>query len=707
MTESRGPILERRERWKIGRVALGLALALAMVALLRPLRTEAAEWLRLGYSGVLALTIGATAFLASLKGRGRSEQLAFYVALILCVDGVVSFVRPLGWPAWPPMALLAAALGIAEPLGAALALCGLAGALEIAEHLRHGGQGLEPAVAAVLRYAALAFATNRSLALEKGRLAAALSQLERLHLGIDQFKDVEGTLRPMAQSLREVSEEGRRARQVERAAEMDTSLQRIVSVARRSLDAHAVAYFEIDRDKDLAFMRASDGPDKLITDCSMPLSRDPVAFVIDRGSSFHATDFKRVLWDLPYYKREVRIGSLIAAPARLRSGAVSGVLVADLLEIQGFTGEQPQLLEAFAGIAADALIQARASLGREELGEEFKAVYAVSSKLATVKDEGRVYSLLLRSAGDLASFETAAVVVTDEAQTRYTVGDATGWAKTYRGREVGISERTWAAWVLQSAADTYLLDDVARHKTRMPFIVLDEAGARGNAILALPLRAGDRKLGALILVGRRGAFDTSVRRVLGILTNQAAAALQTLQSLERIRQHAVRDGLTNLYNRRAFNDLLAGQLARSERDQKGVGLLLFDLDHFKRLNDSYGHPAGDAALRETARLLEAHLRLGDSAARYGGEEFVVILPDSNEAAALQVAERIRKAIEKDDLMFEGARIKRTASIGVAMSSGEVAPAALIDAADKVLYAAKEGGRNRVVLAPTVKGSQAS
>lgn len=704
MSESKRPLLERHTRWKIGRVALAVAVALALVALARPLRAEAADWLRLGYLTALALTIGATAFLTSLKGRGRSEQLAFYVALVLCVDGVGAFLRPLGWPAWPLMALLAASLGIAEPLAAALTLSMLAGSLEIAEHLAPGGPALEPAVAAALGYMALALTTNRSLALEKHRLGAALSELERLHLGIDQFKDIEGTLRPMAQSLREVSEEGRRARQVERAAEVDTSLQRIVSVARGSLGAHAVMYFEIDRDRDLAFMRASEGPDKLITDCSMPLGRDPIAFVVDRGSSFYATDFKRVLWNLPYYRREVKIGSLIAAPARSSSGAVSGVLVADLLEIQGFTGEQPQLLEAFADIAADALTQARASLGREELGEEFKAVYAVSSKLATVKDEARLYSLLLRSASDLASFEAAAVVVTDEAQTRYTVGDAAGWAKAYRGREVGIAEPTWAAWVLQSAEDNYLLDDVASDGRHMPFIVLDEGGARGNALLTVPLRAGDRKLGALILVGRRGAFDTSLRRVLGILANQAAAALQRVQTLDRTREQAVRDGLTGLYNRRAFNDLLAGQLARSERQQKGVGLLLFDLDRFKKLNDTYGHPAGDAALRETARVLEDHLRRGDFAARYGGEEFVAILPDTDENAALQVAERIRKAIENDDLMFEGTRIKRTSSIGVAMSSGEVTPAALIEAADKALYEAKESGRNRVVVAPTVKGS---
>jgi diguanylate cyclase (GGDEF)-like protein len=127
--------------------------------------------------------------------------------------------------------------------------------------------------------------------------------------------------------------------------------------------------------------------------------------------------------------------------------------------------------------------------------------------------------------------------------------------------------------------------------------------------------------------------------------------------------------------------------------------VIVDLDHFKKLNDTYGHPAGDAALRSTARLLAQHLRKGDQAARYGGEEFVVILPGSDEKRAAQAAERLRSALEKHRLVFEGARIPLAASFGVAVWPADGRePEPLLASADRALYAAKEAGRNRVMTA---------
>jgi diguanylate cyclase (GGDEF)-like protein len=190
--------------------------------------------------------------------------------------------------------------------------------------------------------------------------------------------------------------------------------------------------------------------------------------------------------------------------------------------------------------------------------------------------------------------------------------------------------------------------------------------------------------------------------VLGILANQAAATLSLIQDRERQKELAVRDGLTDLYNRRAFDELLVQALAREDRQQGRLALILLDLDLFKKLNDTYGHPAGDVALRASARVLTQHLRKGDLAARYGGEEFVVILPDTDEEGALHLAERVRGAIQKHRLVFEGARIDLSASFGAAVwpADGQE-PEALLAAADRALYAAKEGGRNRVVAASRV------
>jgi diguanylate cyclase (GGDEF)-like protein len=610
------------------------------------------------------------------------------------------------------MALLVGAAAVAESLPVALGLATLASVLTAAEAAASHFHAWRPAVAGALGYLALVLALNRALFGEKRRLAATVNELARLKHGIDQLDDLEsGTsaLRPhtAAHALRQISEEGRRARQLDRAAELDQDLGRVVRVAHEALGAHAVVYFDVDREREVAYLRAAHGPPSLVEDSAVALSADPFSFVLERGQAFYATDFKRLLWALPYYRGEVKIGSLLAVPVRLNE-VVAGVLIADRLEVQSFTGGEPALVDSFAGMAAEAISRARASLRREELDAEFKAVYPISQKLATLSNESDVRALLLRSARHLVPLEGAAVVMSDDLQTRYVVEECWGWATEFAQREVGLSERTWAAWVLRSAEDPYLLDDVAGHGDRMPILVLDEGASRAASLLAVPLKARNRTLGALILTGARGSFDATSHRVLGILANQAAATLSLIRDREQQKELAVRDGLTNLYNRRAFNELLVQALAREDRSGGQLALILLDLDHFKKLNDTYGHPAGDAALRSTARVLGQHLRKGDQAARYGGEEFVIILPGTDEAGALHLAERAREAIQQHHLVFEGAKISLTASFGTAVwpSDGREAEA-LLASVDRALYAAKEGGRNRVIAARSLTSAAPS
>ncbi|HSD26135.1 MAG TPA: sensor domain-containing diguanylate cyclase, partial [Vicinamibacteria bacterium] len=241
------------------------------------------------------------------------------------------------------------------------------------------------------------------------------------------------------------------------------------------------------------------------------------------------------------------------------------------------------------------------------------------------------------------------------------------------------------------------------------FLVLDEGAGRAESLLAHPLRARNRTLGALLLTGKAGAFDATTHRVLEILANQAAATLSVIQLKERHKALAARDGLTGLYNRRSFDELLAQAVAREERKpQGGFALLMLDLDHFKKLNDTFGHPAGDAALRHAAQTLGRRLRKNDVLARYGGEEFAVILDGADLATAGDLAGRVREALEKGQLVFEGARISVTASFGLAVWPGDGRePAALLAAADRALYAAKQAGRNRVITAGSVPAAPAT
>jgi diguanylate cyclase (GGDEF)-like protein len=707
------PVLDIRVRWRAGRVFLAAAAVLALVALARPLAVASPHWLKGAYALLLGLGVTGSALLASLRGRRPPEALALQAFLVLCVDALGQLLAGSGVPVWPLMTLLIASQAVAEGPWVALAFAGLATLLASADAFWARPPDLRPALAAAVGYGGLALAVNRALAGEKRRLSAALAELARVKHGIDQLDDEParregGPAASAAEALRQVTGEGRRARQLDRASELDLSLQRVVDVAKDAVSAHAVVYFDFDRQQEQAHLRVGSGPEALLSDCSLPLAADPFSFLVQRDQPFYATDFKRLLWELPWYRGQVKVGSLVAVPVKLGE-ATAGALVADKLEIQAFTGGEPQLLAGFAGLAGEAIARVRASLGREELDAEFKAVYPISQRLATLSREGEVHELLLRSARHVAGLDGAAVVTTDEPATRYVVEAGFGWAAEYLKREVALDQRTWGSWVLRSAEEAYLLDHVAGHDAKMPVLVLDELDRHAGALLIIPLRARNRTLGALLLTGPQGAFDASSKRVLEILANQAAATLLLIKDRERQRQLAVRDGLTGLYNRRAFNELLASAIAGEDRRPEGrLGLVLLDIDHFKKLNDTYGHPAGDAALRSLARLLAQDLRKGDHAARYGGEEFVVILPGSDHDRSMQAAERLRQALAKHRFVHDGSRIPLTASLGVAVWPDDARePDALLAAADRGLYAAKQAGRNRVVAASTLPDAPAS
>ncbi|MDX2024002.1 MAG: GGDEF domain-containing protein [Deltaproteobacteria bacterium] len=156
------------------------------------------------------------------------------------------------------------------------------------------------------------------------------------------------------------------------------------------------------------------------------------------------------------------------------------------------------------------------------------------------------------------------------------------------------------------------------------------------------------------------------------------------------------DGLTQIFNKRYFMESLEREIARSNRYRREMTLVMFDIDHFKQINDTYGHLAGDQVLKSLASTIKAKIRREDLFARYGGEEFAIVLPEIDGYNAQQFAEKIRRIVEITDFFFEGTKIPVTISMGVAVLDAETSDAgALIKKSDERLYEAKKAGRNCV------------
>ena len=178
------------------------------------------------------------------------------------------------------------------------------------------------------------------------------------------------------------------------------------------------------------------------------------------------------------------------------------------------------------------------------------------------------------------------------------------------------------------------------------------------------------------------------------VTEQAVNNLELEKVNSTLEYISRTDGLTRLLNRKTWEDLLEKEFERESRYHENCSLIMFDIDHFKKVNDNYGHPAGDEVIRQTADIVRASIRKTDIAGRYGGEEYVILLPHTSIDSAYVLGERIRKKIAAKPAFYEGEVINYTVSLGIASFHGSFKnPTHWIDCADKALYESKQSGRN--------------
>jgi diguanylate cyclase (GGDEF)-like protein len=228
-----------------------------------------------------------------------------------------------------------------------------------------------------------------------------------------------------------------------------------------------------------------------------------------------------------------------------------------------------------------------------------------------------------------------------------------------------------------------------------------ERGYEARSIMSVPLHAGDRILGVLSVSSAKvAAFDVEHEHAAVVLAHCVGQALRTSE-LERL---ATTDGLTRTFNRSHLLPCLEAEMNRSQRESKPLSVLLLDLDHFKLVNDRWGHAVGDAALCAFVEAVRGCVRSFDVLVRRGGEEFELVMPGTGTVEAWKVAERVRTRLCQHPLEIRGDIVLRqTVSIGLATWDGQESAAALDQRADLALYEAKRKGRDRTVTAPMPGG----
>ena len=226
---------------------------------------------------------------------------------------------------------------------------------------------------------------------------------------------------------------------------------------------------------------------------------------------------------------------------------------------------------------------------------------------------------------------------------------------------------------------------------------LDKRGIR--SVIAAPITMSGTMLGVLTVLFRTPPKDPKWQmKVLGAISRIVASQLTLLRQVDRLAEEALRDGLTGALNRKAFDQALVSYFKQKASQRGPLSIILVDIDHFKRVNDRYGHPVGDAVLRRFVRRLSAAVRETDGIYRLGGEEFAILLPGALTAQAVALAHRALDRLRSTPIQAGEVQVSITASFGVAaVDHPGLTPDKLLNVCDRALYAAKGAGRNRVML----------
>ena len=395
-----------------------------------------------------------------------------------------------------------------------------------------------------------------------------------------------------------------------------------------------------------------------------------------------------------YYRGPAAVSSVIAVPV-LERGHLRAVLCADRAVDRQFSPQEEELLRESTPHILRAFENERVFMALETSKREQEILYRASQAFSTALTQDAVMEAGLAAATEIAPHDFAAITEYQAEGRRHVVKRAVG--------EQGLNLQG-----LRFRDNTSLTAMVVKNRHYLPYrgdfdskqqvLFTKKAKLKGmESLLVLPLVVREEPIGTLIIAAKaHKAFSSSVRETLQALGNQLAVSLANARAVRQLEELATTDGLTGCLNKRAFLAELSQKLMAAQRFGRKLSLIIADLDHFKGVNDTYGHATGDRVLRELGQVLKRMKRETDLVARFGGEEFCVLCEETDARGAKLLAERVREELAATELQTELGTLRITASLGVATFPDHAKSAEdLFSQGDKALYQAKNQGRNRV------------
>ncbi|MEM1030250.1 MAG: diguanylate cyclase, partial [Myxococcota bacterium] len=400
---------------------------------------------------------------------------------------------------------------------------------------------------------------------------------------------------------------------------------------------------------------------------------------------------------LPYYEDVCPVRAVAAVPV-FEQGTLRGVLVADRKEARPFDPHDVRLLEQAGHFCARSIANERVFVQLERTKVEQGQLYRAAERLGAAVTERDVVDVGVRAASEIATVDFAALTLFDPDHARHEIRAVVGdGGDALTGQTFPQNRGLCSMALFNRHPLPYRGEYDGRRQLVFGPGLCPPDGL--PSLFVLPIIAHDQPLGTLVLGSHeRGAFAGGARHLLEVLASHMGASLANARMVRRLEEQATTDPMTGLLNKRAMLDVAGEKLRSAHRFGRKLSVLVADIDHFKRVNDTFGHDVGDVVIKGLGAIHARVKRNTDAVARFGGEEFVTICEETGAEGARLLGERIRRELGEAVFDAHGEPVTCTCSIGIATfpESGDTWDE-LFKAADEALYASKRAGRNRVTV----------